>query len=150
LLDIFHLDVETRLRAWREFRSNLGSQSLEEALESVREFWRIAPFSPYYLDPSSPDSWPTPWDLIAENYYCDIAKALGILYTVKLSAHGPKIDAEILNCEEAITGFAYNLVYLNQGKYVLNYVDDVVVNIESIPKELHVRRRWTSDQLKLS
>jgi len=147
---MFQLDAEPRLRAWREFRASLSFMPLETALDAVREFWSTAPFAPYYLDPAKPESWPTPWELIAENYYCDVAKALGILYTVKFSTHGPVLDAEILNCEESGTGFAYNLVYLAQGKYVLNYADDAVVNIESIPKELYVRRRWTTEHLKLS
>lgn len=147
---MFQLDAESRLKSWRKFRASLSLMPLGPALDEVREFWSTAPFAPYYLDPANPESWPTPWQLIVENYYCDIAKALGMLYTVKFSVHGPALDAEILNCEELGTGFAYNLVYLAQGKYVLNYTDDAVVNIESIPKELYVRRRWTSEHLKLS
>ena len=147
---MFQLETESRLRSWREFRASLSLMPLEQALDAVREFWSTVPFAPYYLDPAKPETWPTPWELIAENYYCDVAKALGMLYTVKFSGHGPELEAEILNCEESGTGFAYNLVCLAQGKYVLNYADDAVVYITSIPRELHVRCRWTTEHLKLS
>ena len=91
---MFKLSAEDRLRSWRDFRSSLDSLPLDKALEQTAKLWSHAPFSPYYLDPADVKNWPNPWQLIKENYYCDIAKCLGIIYTISLTTHRNNLDIE--------------------------------------------------------
>jgi hypothetical protein len=121
-----------------------------DALALAAEAWGKAPFTPYYLDYEQPDTWPDPWTLIAENYYCDLARALGLLYTVYLSRHGSEHDLKLRILRRPNDRSQYNLVIVDQGKYVLNFLDHEVVNIESTAKEtLLTLVEYSSDDLGL-
>lgn len=146
---MWKLTPSERVVRWRDFRKTLDHLPLEQAIKAVAEFWHGCPFAPYYLDPEKPEEWPTPWELISENYYCDLAKALGMLYTLYFTAHGKDLDAEIRVYYDTETKFTYNLPVLAQGKYVVNLVDGEIVNIESINKNLKLKYRFTSTDLKL-
>jgi hypothetical protein len=83
--------------------------------------------------------------LIEENYYCDLAKSLGMLYTLYLSDHKSYLEFELRRYQDTESRLMYNLAYLNQGKYVLNLVDSQVVNNTSIDKKLKLIRSWNSE-----
>jgi hypothetical protein len=142
---MFRLPVTARLEAWRKLRRSIDSLTVDSAVEVVAEHWHLAPFKPYYLDIDDHESWPDPWTLIEENYYCDLAKALGMLYTLYLSDHKHSIEYELRRYTEPETGLMYNLVWLNQGKYVLNLFDSKIVNNTSIDKNLKLLRCWSNE-----
>ena len=146
---MWKLTASERIVHWRDFRKSLDHLSLEDAAKQVAEFWQGCPFVPYYLDPDVPDEWPTPWELISENYYCDLAKALGMLYTLYFTKHGKKLEPEIRVYYDPESEFTYNLPILAQGKYVVNLVDYDVVNIKSINKNFILKHRYTGTELKL-
>ena len=95
---MWKLNASERLARWREFRKSLATQSLEQSVIKVADFWSSCPFTPYYLDPDLPDSWPDPWTLIEENCYCDVARAAEMLYTIKLTTHAPVVDTVSHHC----------------------------------------------------
>ena len=146
---MFHLKAEDRLRSWRDFRSTLDSLPLDQALIQTAEFWTNAPFTPYHLDPDAVDTWPDPWTLIDENVYCDLAKCLGIVYTVLLTTHRTNLEIEIGIYEDPVNHHEYNLACFDQGKYILNMIDGTVVNIKQVNKTLTLKRRITAVELKL-
>ena len=146
---MWKLESSERIVRWRDFRKTLNSMPFEQAVRASAEFWQGCPFAPYYLDPDRPDLWPTPWELISENYYCDLAKSLGMLYTLYFTVHGLSLSPEIRVYYDPETKYTYNLVLLCQGKYVLNFRDDDNVNIVSINKNLKLKRIYGSTDLKL-
>jgi hypothetical protein len=146
---MWKLETSERIARWRDFRRSLDDLPLADAVQAVAEFWHTCPFQPYYLDPADPDSWPTAWELISENYYCDLAKALGIVYTIGLTLHGEWLDAEIHVYNDPTTGYTYNLAAFDHGKYMLNYRDGTVVNKESLDKKLQLVTVYGNEQLKL-
>ena len=103
--------------------------------------------SDLYLTTDHIEEWPGPWELIYENYYCDLAKALGVVYTLYLSSHRPEIEIRIYN--DPSTKEQYNLVWIDQGKYVLNLSWDEVVNKKQLPKTLTVQHRYGAQDLNL-
>lgn len=143
---MFKLPASERLVRWREFRKSLDSLPLDQALESVIEFWQNCPYSPYYLDPDRPDKWPDPWTLVEENYYCDLAKALGMLYTIKFTKHDPEVEIRVYYDPES--KYNYNLVWIEQGKYVLNLIEDQIVN-KTLTDHLELKVKY-NQELKLS
>jgi len=146
---MFQLTAEDRLRSWREFRTGLDSLPLETALTQTAEFWARAPYVPYYLDYDTPEVWPDPWALIHENYYCDVARCLGIVYTMQLTGHKKNLTTEIRIYEDPETRYMYNLSWFDQGKYILNLIDNEVVNIEQFNKLLTLKYRFTAEDLQL-
>jgi hypothetical protein len=123
-----------RLRSWHNFRKDLDKQSLEQALQDVQHLWSYAPYVAHYLTTDQLAAWPNPWELMYENYYCDLAKALGIVYTLYLTGHRPEMEIQVYS--DPSTKEQYNLVFVEQGKYVLNLIHDEVVNKEHIDKHL--------------
>jgi hypothetical protein len=146
---MWKLDTGERIAHWRAFRKTLDTLTLDAALAETADFWHGCPFHPFYLDPDKPDTWPTPWELIAENYYCDLAKTLGILYTVCFTEHKKELDPEIRVYYDAESQHTFNLAVFAQGKYVLNFRDTPVVNITSINKNLILKQCYSSKELKL-
>jgi hypothetical protein len=146
---MFQLNAEGRLKAWREFRTEVNSLPLENALARTAELWSTAPYVPYYLDYGDVEKWPGPWDLIHENYYCDIAKCLGIVYTMQLTEHKKDLTTEIRTYIDPETQYVYNLSWFNQGKYILNLIDSELVNIEQFNKLLTLKHQFTAVDLKL-
>lgn len=146
---MFQLRTEDRLRSWREFRSNLDSITLDNALPKIAEFWARAPFVPYNLDINNPDSWPSPWELINENIYCDLAKCLGIIYTIHLTDHGKNLGIELRVYVDPKTRYEYNLAFIDQGKYILNMIDGEVLNIDKFDKILKLKNCYTAVDLHL-
>ena len=145
---MWKLITSERISRWREFRNSLNDMSTEQALQATVDFWQSCPFAPYYLDASTPAEWPNPWELISENYYCDLAKCLGILYTVMLSKHGDQLDPELRVYVNPRTRLTYHLAVFGQGKYVINFTDGELVNIESITKEFQLKYRYQKTELK--
>jgi hypothetical protein len=141
-----HLPSE-RLRFWHDFRKKISNQDLEQALKETTHLWSYAPYVAHYLTTDHIENWPGPWELIYENYYCDLAKALGIVYTLYLSDHKPEIEIRIYT--NPSTKDEYNLVFIDKGKYVLNLVHDEVVNKKQIDKDLKLVKTLTASDLGL-
>ena len=136
-----------RLRHWQEFRKSISQKALSEAVFDAQHLWCYAPYMAHYLTTDHVEDWPGPWELVYENYYCDLAKALGIVYTLYLSEHRPNLEIRVYN--EPSTKEQYNLVFVDEGKYVLNYIHDEVVNKTQIDPELKLIRTVSSQELGL-
>lgn len=148
---MWNLRPDERLREWRAFREQVGQKPLADACQSVTHLWSYAPYVTHYLDPDRATSvapWPDPWTLLYENYYCDLAKSLGMLYTLYLSEHRPA-DIELVIYMDTEDRQVYNLVQLAKGKYILNFSFDEVVNKTQLPKTLAVRHCYNATDLNL-
>jgi hypothetical protein len=147
---MWNLSPDDRLDHWRDFRRELDTLSTEQALQQCSHLWSYAPFVQRYLTPERVNSWPNPWELLAENRYCDLAKALGIVYTLHLSDHGSTLDLGILVCQDPESRGQYNLAWINEGKYVLNLSHDEVVNTQHVQPHLALEFKYTSQDLGMN
>jgi len=80
---VFDRHGTERLTAWKEFRDSL--ETSDTPLEDVAMLWSQAPFVSPYLNPDTPSEWPDPWHLVLDLRLDDLAIALGMLYTIKLT-----------------------------------------------------------------
>jgi hypothetical protein len=135
---------------WKEFRKEIGQLSLDSAVSEVANMWGGAPYINYYVNPNNPKEWPDPWTMLAENYYCDLAKALGILYTIYFSEH-KNAHPEIRIYYDYKTKERHNVVWLKNGKYILNWWPYEIVNTSDIEKETDVKllHRYKEKDLNL-
>lgn len=145
---MWNLRSDQRLTEWKRFRESLSELDLESAIKATTHLWSYAPFVGHYLDPARPEEWPNPWQLLDENYYCDLAKALGMLYTLSLTTHGKNIDLELQIVKDKNNNYSH-LVFIDQGKYVINYWHDEIVNKKQVDDELQIKYSYTADDLKL-
>lgn len=146
---MWNLNPDERLRQWRHFRKEIGTKPIESALKDTVNLWSFAPYVTHYLHPLDLSNWPDPWTLVHENYYCDLAKSLGMLYTLYLSEHYKNTvkDLEIRVYSSNLD--VYNTVFINEGKYILNLEFNSIVNKSSITDELQLKHTISVDQLKL-
>ena len=137
---IWPKDFADRLTAWAELRAQAHDMELQEALEKINAWWFQIPWKPYYLHWDDQPQWPDPWQLLSDNVYCDLARALGILYTISLLDRADMADAELVLTKEGD-----NLVQVAQGKYILNWSPDSVVNTF---QEVKIVRQLKQQQIK--
>lgn len=147
--NFWHLSVSDRLTEWKEFRRHLSNVSLDVAIKEVNDMWSTAPYVTYYLPPDRPEEWPDPWTLLAENYYCNLAKALGIIYTIYFTSH-KMIDMDLRIYYDYRNKERYNVAYISQGKYILNYWPYEIVNTQQIEEQqVKILYQYSSKDLQL-
>jgi hypothetical protein len=126
-----------RLAAWARLRSECQSLELEPALTAINAWWGTTPWRPYYLHWDDQPAWPDPWQLLSDDVYCDLARALGILYTISLLDRADLVDAELI-----LTETGDNLVQVAQGKYILNWKKELIVNNKQKLKAIRRLKRY--------
>jgi hypothetical protein len=119
---MWHTQFEQRLAAWNQLRQQLLTEPIPEMLQCINIWWHHSPWCPYHLHWDDQPTWPDPWQLLSDNIYCDLARALGIMYTIVLIDRDELYDSSIIETELG------NLVQVNQGKYILNWGRDIVLN----------------------
>ena len=139
---MWNLSKQDRILSWKAFRESLDSLSLEECIKTVNKHWWTAPVSSQFYCQSLTENWPKPWELVVENYYDDIGRALGMLYTIQLSNH--TCDVKLLCGVD--DGDEYNLVLIDDEKYTLNWDTNFYVNT-SLSKSLKNIRIFNAEDL---
>jgi len=130
---------DRRLRAWYTLRESAQTLPMESALTAINTWWFQCPWQPYYLHWDDQAAWPDPWQLLSDNVYCEVARGLGILYTITL------LDREDLTSASLVlTQTGHNLVLADQTKYILNWEADTVVNNN---QQVVVHRQLTQNQI---
>jgi len=129
-----------RLTAWAQLRSQVSVLPPKQALETINAWWFQTPWRPYHLHWDDSATWPDPWQLLDDNIYCGLARALGIMYTVTMLDRPDLQDAVI------VESGGDNLVLIDQSKYILNWDPDTVVNTN--PEITKFTRCITQQQIK--
>jgi hypothetical protein len=119
-------DFAQRLSEWKLLRETCVEQELETCLLQVNDWWWRVPTVNHYLHWDDHRNWPGPWDLLADNMFCDLARALGIVYTLLMVPRTDIQEISLLNSKQD------NLVQVNKGKYILNWCPTKLLNIQSL------------------
>jgi len=123
-----------RLDRWNQLRNQVQDLPTESALIEINQWWFRAPWVPYHLHWDDQETWPDPWQLLSDNMYCDLARGLGILYTITMLDRADMTPASLVLTQEG-----HNLVLLPKEKYILNWEPDTVVNTNL---ELKIQRQY--------
>ena len=130
---------DQRLRAWYTLRESAQTLSRESALELINTWWFRCPWQPYYLHWDDHAAWPDPWQLLSDNVYCEVARGLGILYTITL------LDREdLMSASLVLTQDDTNLVLVAKEKYILNWDPDSIVNTNQAIK---IKKQYQQHQI---
>ena len=120
---MWHPKFADRLESWSALRTRVEKLPTDQALQEINSWWFKAPWQPYYLHWDDQAKWPDPWQLLSDNVFCEVARGLGILYTISMIDHPVAASADLV-----LTSEGTNLVLVAKEKYVLNWEDEVVVN----------------------
>jgi hypothetical protein len=132
---------EQRLAAWNSLRDRVRDQSKPDALREINAWWQQTPWRAYHLHWDDRQDWPDPWQLLSDNIYCDLARGLGILYTITVLDRDDMQDAELIETEQG------NLVQLEGGKYILNWGRDLGLNTNLQQSKHHIAQSEVKQQL---
>lgn len=126
---------ESRLTSWYQLREQAGELPIDSALQTINSWWFDSPWTAYHLHWDDRATWPDPWQLLSDNIFCEVARGLGILYTITLLNRADMASAELV-----LTDDGRNLVLVDKSKYILNWNRSILLNIETeikIKKSLH-------------
>ena len=118
---------QERLADWFNLRQAAEELPQENQLALINDWWFRAPIVNHLIYWEDQSTWPSPWDLLVNNGYCDLARALGIVYTLQM------LDNQLYTTLEIIRTSQDNLVQVDSGKYILNWAPGELLNINSTP-----------------
>jgi hypothetical protein len=130
---------DARLESWNQLRDHVQNLPLESALTAINTWWFNCPWRPYYLHWDDRPSWPDPWQLLSDNVYCDLARGLGIVYTISMLDRADMVDAMLVLTEDD-----GNLVQVAKEKYILNWKAEDIVNTFTRVK---IKRQYQQHQI---
>ena len=116
---------QERLADWVRLRQATPSVEQSQQLMLINDWWFKAPIINHLINWENTQSWPTPWELLNNNGYCELARALGIVYTIMLTECLNYTDLKIIQIKED------NLVLVDGGKYILNWAPGEMLNTHS-------------------
>ena len=134
------IKFEDRLLQWSKLRTEANELSLESSLAKINLWWQQTPWTPYHLHWDDQETWPNPWELLSDNIFCDLARSLGIMYTIMMIDRPDIFKAELALCDET------NLVLINEGKYILNWSPEELLNISTA--SIKIKKTLDSEQLR--
>lgn len=123
-MNIFQSTYEARLQAWFQLRQYVINLPIEQQCITIDEWWQRAPLVTHHLHPYDMENWPDPWELLSENNYCEVARALGMCYTLMLV--GVKDIELVLATNETAEDVV--LVLADNAKYIMNYWPNTVIS----------------------
>ena len=135
-----------RIREWAAFRHKIEKLPFEQALKETLECWMYAPMINNWMDYTDITSWPDPWELLEDSGYDELAKCIGIVYTMYLSGHNQHVYMIVIGIEN---GEYRYIVSVDDGKYVLNYEWMEIVNKKHVSPNLRLISRYSAKDLQL-
>ena len=137
---IWPATFSARLESWNLLRDQCTNLPVTAALEDINAWWFRAPWTAYHLHWDDREAWPDPWQLLSDNIYCELARGLGILYTITLLDRADLAPAELV-----LTAESGNLVLATPEKYILNWASDTIVNTNLDTQKL---KQYTAPPIK--
>jgi hypothetical protein len=128
-----------RLESWNLLRDRCQTLPLESALTEINSWWFQAPWTPYYLHWDDQPTWPDPWQLLSDNVYCDLARGLGIVYTISMLGRADMADTTLILTEDD-----GNLVQVAKEKYILNWNLEEIVNTFT---KVKIKKQYQQNQI---
>ena len=122
---MFDLHGIERLTAWKKLRDEI--ETSDNPLSLCASSWTKAPYVSEFIDPCDVDSWPDPWRLVLDGRYDNLAIAIGMLYTLRLTERFEKTEFEIYQHKKDKKESDYFLKIGDLGVLNLSYgeVDEV-------------------------
>lgn len=139
--NIWQINPDDRLKEWRSFRKNLENGSDQNILQSVIDWWKMAPISARAIDIYDSSLWPDPWELLHNGEYDENSLALGMAYSLHLMNKPCKILL-VQSRKESYLG----LIVLVDETFVLNYTYGVVED-RNVLNDCQVLETWYTLEL---
>jgi len=123
---------EERLRLWASLRESVSNKSLTEQLNIINNWWSHAPRVNNVVHWHDKENWLSPWELLAEKGYCELASALGLAYTIILV--NKNVDVQIAQAKDESSSDVTILIV--DDEHILNWDINSVISKEQYKFEI--------------
>ena len=120
---------EERISMWKDFREEINDLPEDEMLNSIANFFADVPIGSRCLDFYTPESWPTPWELLYHKLFCTSSISLLIYHTLSLVLDNDRVKIILIDSDNDRF-----LVPLVDKHYIFNFELGKVNNIKNYPK----------------
>jgi hypothetical protein len=134
--------IQRQLDAWFKLRQNL--ETSEDPFLDVSKFFLKLPKVKFYTDPYDSGTWPTPWELVSENEYCEFNLILGMCYTLQLTDRFKHIQPKIHIAVDNNSKTVYYLLLIEDKVYGYN---EGWSTITELPKSLKIQKIYNMKPL---
>lgn len=106
------------LKDWKKFRSDISLlNTFEQILETI-DFWKNAPLVNFVLNYNEYKKWPSPWELIYENFYDSVVLSYVMSQTLLLIDDNQNHELWYIKPDSE---HDYCMILIINNEYVLNY-----------------------------
>lgn len=133
---------EEKISLWKNLREEVTGLDLEKQLQTIAKFCFNIPIGSRTVDYYTPNSWPTPWEILYHSSFCKSSISILIYYTITLVCSDAQTEMHLIDDE----GDIYLLPIVN-NYYVLNYHLGELNKLEDVMKEVKIIRVYTTEML---
>lgn len=127
MIDWYNTKFEERLLIWKDFREELRDMDDDTKMSSVANFFSKVPYGKRSIDYYTPESWPSPWELMDRNTHCLNTVSLMIKYTLKFIG----IESSLVLIDDGQECYILPVI---DGEMVLNYDHGRVCHLSDHPE----------------
>lgn len=134
---------QTKFKSWFNLRQELEISN--DPFNLVSKFFTRLPRVKRYADPYDRSTWPTPWELIEENEYCEFNIILGICYTLQLTERFKNCQPTINLAIDKYNKTVYYLLFIDDKVY--GYIEEEWIGALDLPKTLNMQKIYSMNPL---
>lgn len=141
---MFDKNYDQRLVAWSRFRKSL--EQSKDPISETLDFYNKAPTVSIHTDPYDKNTWPTPWELLQENMYCDFCRVLGMCYSLQLTERFSTTKFEIhivIDSKNSAT-----LYLLHVGDIAIGHHDGETIYAKNLPQHYDIKKIYSMDTIQ--
>ena len=128
--------VQENLSSWREFREYISKFDDDKKIREVVKYFSSFPIVNYVLDYNVPEKWITPWEIISDDYYDDIALSILMCETLVLSGFDAK-RFKLKYVTDIVDNSSFMILVID-GTKVLNFSYNQIVNYNDIKNRIRI------------
>lgn len=132
-----------RLVDWYNFRQQLEHST--SPLDDTADYFSHVPRVKVYTDPYDQTTWPTAWELIDENEYCQFNIILAVCYTLQLTSKYQNYQLLIKIAVDNINKIVYYLLFVDDKVYGFN--DSTWIPAQNLPTTLNYLKIYSMPPL---
>ena len=125
----------------KHLRTNISCLDIDSQIAQTIKFISSIPYGSRTIDYYTPDSWPTPWEILAHRQFCTSSISLLAYYTITMVSDAD-ISLHLVDDGDDV----YLLPEIN-NKF-LNYYPNDLVNRAELAEEIEILKTYTRDSLK--
>ena len=141
---MFCKKYEDRLLAWSKFRQSL--ETSPTPIQDVIDLYNTAPTVSIHTDPWDQSMWPTPWELVEENQYCEFCSVLGMCYSLQLTERFNQELFEIHIIVDTKNSSTHYALYV--GEILIEQPNGIQKHEKFLPEYFEVKKKYAMPKLQ--